>query len=343
MRYGGVGILIALFFLIGCTRIVVRKDPGRHDKGFRFNRPKPYLYIGPVAQPAGNQQGGTQNQPGSAQPAPAPDAKGKTTPSAPLTGTLNDNLIKVGIELKYLPDYNEEYSVRLKPGLGTGTLSFTLEEGWKLTSVNMSSDSKIPELISSFANLIGAVRGTGAGGGGTTATPGPKGKLAVEGGGDTMSIIVDTRPDVPLGFYEAIIATDPQGRKTLFGWRYVGFLPFEGCPVQPIVNSKTVCCTEDELWGIVATPNSIKFDRLSHIRDLDSHWPYRYKTVKKDGSNGDVAPPPNTVVQARTEFVASLKSVDTKNNKITVIFETKERIYAVAEDADIIIDTTLYP
>ena len=263
---------------------------------------------------------------------------------------MNENLIKVGIELKYLPDYNEEYSVQLKPGLGSGTLGFSLEDGWKLTSVNMSSDSKIPELISSLANLVGAVRGgAGTGGGGSSATPSTKGKAASGLADDLMTIIVDTRPDVPLGFYEAIIATDPNGRKTLFGWRYVGFMPFEGCPVQPILQAKTVCCNEDELWGIVATPNAIKFDRLSSIRNLDGNWPYRYKSVKQadKGGNGDLAPPPNTVVHGPSSLAMTVTKLDLGKDggrgKITVVFGQggNSKDYYVTGETDIIIDDKL--
>ena len=32
--------------------------------------------------------------------------------------------------------------------------------------------------------------------------------------------------NIPFGFYEAVIARDPKGKKQLYGWRYVGFMPF---------------------------------------------------------------------------------------------------------------------
>lgn len=299
------GVALIVLTMAGCTRVVVHKDPRPHDHGFRFYRPKPYLFIGPSSpstQSQGSQQGNDQQNPGSTgKPnagggaalaggagAPKPAADGKPSDSAV---TLTDNnFIKVSMEIKYLPDYNEEYSVQLRPGIGTGQLSFKLDDGWNLSSVNLQTDQKLPELISSIASLIGAVRGGGGGGGGTT---GGLKKMAGGGYGDTWNIVVDTRPDVPLGFYEPIIATDPDGHKFLFGWRYVGFLPFAGCPVQPCVTGESVTCDPHELWGIVATPNSIKFDRLTNIRD--HVWPYKYKNVKTPltATDGEDAPSPD--------------------------------------------------
>ncbi len=298
----GASLLLActLITALGCTTVVVKKDPGHHDRGIRFCRPKPYLYIGPVAQPAQSspqQKDNTTPAPGGTAPAAKPATGTGAPANQSATGTVTDNnFIKVGMELKYLPDYNEEYSIRLKPGIGTGTLGVTLADGWNLTTVNMQTDQKLPELLSSIASLIGAVKGTGAGGGGSTGgakarTPSAVGEQLPE----EFNVVVDSRPDVPLGFYEAVIATGPDGRKSLFGWRYVGFMPFVGCPVEPCAEPKTISCGPNDLWGIVATPNSIKFQKLSDIGagPLNA-WPYKYKSVKgpsaREAEKGDAPP-----------------------------------------------------
>jgi hypothetical protein len=85
------------------------------------------------------------------------------------------------------------------------------------------------------------------------------------GGGDDLFVIMDARPDLPLRFYEPIIATDPNGFKSLFGWRYVGSAPSAGCPATPCVQPKTITCEPGDLWGIVATPRSLKFSLISDI------------------------------------------------------------------------------
>jgi hypothetical protein len=306
-------LLAVLGLAAGCTRVVVKKDPGPHDRGFRFNRPKPYLYIGPISSPPSSSSPSGANA-----SKPNPSTGGTAGPGGSTSGgasggsgsgggsggqTLSDsNFIKVSMEIKYLPDYNEEYSLKLKPGLGIGNLSFTLQDGWNLTSVNMMTNQELPELINSVASLVSSIRGGAAGGAG--AASGAK-KVTGPGGPDdqidSMNIIVDTRPDVPLGFYEPIIATDPHGRKSLFGWRYVGFLPFTGCPVAPCVQPSVVTCDPSELWGIVATPNSIKFDRLCDMPSRytpGGNWPYKYKEVPRmdtKGADGRDSPPPTSV------------------------------------------------
>ena len=142
--------------------------------------------------------------------------------------------------------------------------------------------------------------GSSWGVGGTSAAKKVAPGSAGHGDNEVTNIIVDTRPDVPLGFYEPIIATDPQGHKSLFGWRYVGFMPFSGCPVNPCIDPNVVYCDPSQLWGIVATPNSIKFDRLSDMENRyvkGGKWPYKYKQVDSmDALNIDNhdSPPPAT-------------------------------------------------
>lgn len=255
--------LAALFVVAaGCTTVVVKKDPCKLDRGIRYWRPKPYLFIGPyggqqsTATPAPT---GQSNQNSNSTGGGGPTAS-KTNPSTGNQGQgavqlADSNFIKVSMEIKYLPDYNEEYSIKLRPGIGTGSLGITLQDGWNLTSVNMQTDQKLPELISSIGGLIGAVTGKGgaAGGGSTGTTKGGGGA-----GGD-MYVIVDTRPDVPLGFYEPIIATDPNGRKSMFGWRYVGFLPFAGLSGHAVPGT-TGC----DLLGRrpVRTYRHVRFDQI---------------------------------------------------------------------------------
>ena len=304
MKIGRWVLLVHISAAVGCTSVVVKKDPGPPDRGVRFNRPKPYLYIGPAApreksssgQQPGNRtprRGGRATEAtGSPTDNGSPSRPGRAGRGAQQPGLADNNFIKVVMEIKYLPDYNEEYSIKLRPGLGTGSLNFKLDDGWNLTSVGMQTDQKIPEIISSVANLVGAIRGAPTGGASSGAS---KARTGAETLTENLSIIVDTRPDVPLGFYEPVIATDPHGRKSLFGWRYVGFMPFLGCPVDVCAAPKTVLCDQTDLWGIVATPNSIKFQRLGEIEaglgQPTMGNPYRYMDQNGQIVPGIMAPP----------------------------------------------------
>jgi hypothetical protein len=202
------------------------------------------------------------------------------------------------MEIKYLPDYNEEYSIKLRPGIGTGSLGINLQDGWNLTSVNMQTDQKLPELLTSLGGLIGAVTGKGG-----NASGGSGGTTKGGGGASDTFVIVDTRPDVPLGFYEPIVASDPNGRKSLFGWRYVGFMPFAGCAVTPCPETKVVTCTDADLYGLIATSDSIKFARLHEIQNPEQNWPYRWKRIADKPYDGGLAPAP--------------KRPDTNSNQLT--------------------------
>src|ERR1700730_2478304 len=82
----------------GCSTVKVLKDPGPNSTGIRFYRPKPYLFV---------------------------------TPADP-TGRM------VKLKLEYLPDYNEEYQIKV-----SGKTKVALKDGWNLVGVN--SDGPPPD------------------------------------------------------------------------------------------------------------------------------------------------------------------------------------------------------
>ena len=53
----------------------------------------------------------------------------------------------------WLPDKKEEYIVKHRPGFGSSQFSVTLNEGWNLTEIGSTMDSKIPETITAFGAL----------------------------------------------------------------------------------------------------------------------------------------------------------------------------------------------
>ncbi len=268
--------LCAALMFVGCTRVVVKKDPGYDDKGFRYYRPKPYLFITPGTSGGGGGGASTfsiqQGKPLEIKTGQTGNAEGIAQAGYQLTDTDPDvtdaNTFqklsapgapqapsKISIDLVYMPDFAEEYSVELKPGLGVGELSMELEDGWKLTSVGIKTDQQVDEIISSVAEVVEA------GGGlipkGTEETYAPEGQVGPHG-------IYAT--NVPFGFYEAVIACDPCGRKQLYGWRYVGFMPFQSCPTQPC-GMQTVGCETDvgTIFGLVWVNGILQFAEIGEI------------------------------------------------------------------------------
>ncbi|HHK42491.1 MAG TPA: hypothetical protein ENJ50_08740, partial [Planctomycetaceae bacterium] len=118
-RLIAVALLPILLTTTGCLpRTTVVANPGPRDKGIRYYRPKPYLLV---------------------QPAEGPVAGGQVT-----------------IELQYLPDFSEEYSIHVRSGFGINNTSVTLEDGWNLVAIEQELDSRVAEQISALGDLLDA-------------------------------------------------------------------------------------------------------------------------------------------------------------------------------------------
>ena len=164
--------VLAAIVLTGCTRVVVNKNPSERDRGIRYYRPKPYLFITPGTTTSSESAAAftttcktIQNSDLKMQLDDA-QAKGivrtqatpvdyevssEELPLAPIPGGMERATMekaaddpppgaKVSITMMYMPDFAEEYSIRLMPGLGIGELSLKLDDGWNLTSVGMKTD-----------------------------------------------------------------------------------------------------------------------------------------------------------------------------------------------------------
>lgn len=113
-------LTIVICLSAGCipgTKVV--KNPGSDDCGIRYYRPKPYLLITPH-----------ENQ--------------DQIPTEEY----------VRIELEFLPDFSEEYSIHIRPGLGTNQTSVTLEDGWNLTALNVELDSQFSDNVEAVTEGI---------------------------------------------------------------------------------------------------------------------------------------------------------------------------------------------
>ncbi len=200
----------------GCTpRVIIRQSPDAHDQGIRYYRPKPYLLVTPLSK----------------------DTDAATN--------------AVSIKLEYLPDFTEEYSIDVRPGLGVADVSVELKDGWNLVSINQKLDSQTDENIKAAADLLKSAASLPASGAAK----------------QTMHEVRVPASNVPLGYYEAVIGRNRQGKKQLFGFRYVGFMPFQSCPTE-LCGSSKACCDDGMLYGLVFDSGVMKFKVLGEIASL---------------------------------------------------------------------------
>ena len=150
----------------------------------------------------------------------------------------------VDISTTQLPDYNEEYSIHICAGLGTNNTQVTLDDGWNLTGLNVDVDSKATELIGAATNAATSLAG-----------------LADKGNGSAITV---SAKDVPMGLYEAVIGQDDCGRKHLYGWRYVGFMPYTQCPTYATGGPFQQDC-QSGLWGLLWKNDTLTFMKISDI------------------------------------------------------------------------------
>lgn len=196
MRTRWLAIGMMLCFGLGCApRLRVLANPKPQDPGIRYYRPKPYLLISNVAQVV----------------------PGDTNKS--IKAVLDERYVQ--IQLQYLPDFSEEYAIDVRSGLGYADVGITLQDGWNLTAINQKLDSQTDENLKAMADILGGVADIGGAGSRvsdpntTNATPAFRVKAS----------------NIPLGYYESVLGQDACGRKRLYGFRYVGFMPYQACPI----------------------------------------------------------------------------------------------------------------
>ncbi|MFO0914890.1 MAG: hypothetical protein U0795_18165 [Pirellulales bacterium] len=256
-RTVGCWISLVLFAVVGCTpRVMVRPNPGPETPGIRYYRPKPYLLITPLVVERSKKD------------------------SAAITPFLADEFVT--IELQYLPDFAEEYAIDIRAGLGTNKTEVTLKDGWNLTGLTTDLDAQADENIEAMAGLIRSIG----------SLPQLSAIERPAGNDDKVSAIVRAT-NVPLGFYEAVIGRDACGRKQLYGWRYVGFQPFNGCPTT-VSGQESTQCNDFDTYGLVFDNGVMTFKQLGVIRQLDQSYAYQYQPVGRpeDVPAGTVEPLP---------------------------------------------------
>ncbi|TWU10708.1 hypothetical protein [Allorhodopirellula heiligendammensis] len=133
----------------------------------------------------------------------------------------------VRISLVYLPDFSEEYSISVRSGCGIADVGIKLEDGWNLTEISQELDSQTDENVEAIGSVLSAASGL---------IP----TSANERTAENVSFTVPAR-NVPIGFYESVVGRDQCNVKRLYGFRYLGFIPFAGCPIEMNGHSHASC------------------------------------------------------------------------------------------------------
>lgn len=101
-------------FLCGCANVSVARVTTLNQPGIRYWRPAPYLA---------------------------------------LEETTEGSKITCNAKIVMLPDKSAEYAITMNAGVGTASAKPQLQDGWNLTSMDASADSKTNENITALASL----------------------------------------------------------------------------------------------------------------------------------------------------------------------------------------------
>ena len=174
------GILV---LLTGCAGVTVTpldatgKVASDQKEGLRYYMPMPYLLVVQLPQMA------TKESPAKdAADEPVTAAAGGGNPKAPSATNADQNAssqpssapisdtsfmastAQYQVKLVYLPDFSHPMAMNESTGLfGTSSMKPVLQDGWMLTSLDASADSKTAETLTALASIAGTVAGGGAG------------------------------------------------------------------------------------------------------------------------------------------------------------------------------------
>jgi len=160
------------------------------EPGIRYYMPRPYLLVTEVpANAAGSNQvqdkapvnvpppgkAGAPKKPATDVTKPTTDDKAadntpaSTATTSPPSGTdagYQHQVEQYQVKLIYLPDMSRPMTITETTGIGSVSLQPTLVDGWMLTSLQGTADSKVSETLSAIASIITAQKGPASGGGG---------------------------------------------------------------------------------------------------------------------------------------------------------------------------------
>lgn len=144
--------LLSALFLTGCGSSITVKKLGDKDTGIPYYLPKPYLLItrglsATVYKPKITETE-TENRDGT-------KTTTIVTEQAPVTSNVDK--VECSMQIVYLPDLRVKYGITINPGSGKSETKITLENGWKFTSLDAITDTKVAETITATAGLVSAI------------------------------------------------------------------------------------------------------------------------------------------------------------------------------------------
>ncbi len=149
----------------------------------------------------------------------------------------------VTVEMVMMPDFSEEYSIHVRSGLGTNETEITLADGWRLDTLNVNVDSQFDENLKAIAEVAKAVP-----------------SLTSANATDARMNVSAT--NVPLGFYEAVVSQGRDCKKRLYGFRYIGFMPYSPCPIESC-GMEQQGCYDSEVYALLFENNAMVFRPLN--------------------------------------------------------------------------------
>jgi len=235
----------------------------------------------------------------------------------------------VEIEMQMLPDFSEEYSIHIRSGLGTNDTEVVLTEGWNLTKLNVDVDSQFDENFQAIATGISKFIPSESGGG---------------GGGNALAGMRSTVPatNVPLGYYESVISRGPDGKKRLYGWRYIGFSPYAYCPQEVAGVDCQTDCQQRPLFGLVFENGTMTFKELPNARFANNVMVQtNYEKALKHLEN-EIANAVPLILQQRSVSEVSPQRIDVTTEKETETISVNAMLNEAQMDAYRKIDATDY-
>lgn len=152
----------------------------------------------------------------------------------------------VSLEQVVLPDFSEEYSIHIRTGLGSNNTSVSLTDGWRLDSINVELDSNFDQNLEALAEFAKVV---------------PSLTASKDVADASMAVPAS---NVPIGLYESVVSKGCDGKKRLYGFRYVGFMPYSTCPLESC-GSETQSCFDGQIYGLVFDGKQMAFKLLHGI------------------------------------------------------------------------------
>ena len=154
---------VLLLMLTSCASVQVRPVTNQHGStginasdrtsGVRFYRPALHVWI---TRSAPSDKVNVQTDVKSKTTKDTSTAKKEATSVESSTATMTTAGDAYTATFEWLPDYSQEYIITWNAGIGTVNPSFTLTNGWNLTTFNSTVDSKTSQNLSAIASLATA-------------------------------------------------------------------------------------------------------------------------------------------------------------------------------------------